>query len=250
MRIKDVYNVTPLSFRGRGTATTTMRNLNELANIIDYDTLVASTVDVVSSSTADASPSGTGARTVEICGLDTNYKFQSEIVTLNGQTAVTSTRTYLRVFAAQVLLTGTGRKNAGAIVVYRTGTAGGFTTPGVPNVLTSAWLRILAEYGIGTSGIYTVPAGMTVEARRLILSSRAQACELFITSYNPADLVNNSFQNEFSFGTLNEGTVINFPNFNSFRWTEKTDVYFRFLSPSAGAIVTADMQLRVVSSFG
>jgi len=249
MRIKDVYNNTPTSFRGRGTSTTTMRNLNELANLIDYDTLIASTVDIVSSSTADTNSAGTGARNIEICGLDINYKFQTEIVNLNGQTPVTSTRIYLRVFAAQILTAGTGRRNAGDIVVYRSGT-GGTITGGVPGTLTSAWLRIMAGFGIGTSGIYTVPAGMTVEARRLVLSSRVQAAELFITSYNPIDIVNNSYQNEFSFGILNEGTTINFPTSNSFRWTEKTDIYFRFISGTGGAIVTADLQLRVMPTFG
>lgn len=248
MRIKDVYGKTPISFRGRGTGTTTTRNLNELGNIIDYDTLVPSTVDIVSSSTADASGQ-TGARNIEICGLDSNYRFQTEVVNLNGQTPVTSTKIFSRVFAAQVLMAGTGRKNAGAIVVYRSGT-GGTITGGVPGTLTSAWLRILAEFGIGTSGMYTVPAGMTVEARRIIFSSRVQACELFVTSYNPTDLENNSFQTEFSFGALNEGSVVNLQPSNSLRWTEKTDIYFRFISPTAGAVVTADMQLRVIPTFG
>jgi len=250
MRIKDVYSKSPISFRGRGTAATTIRNLNELANIIDYHTLgVAHLLDVISASTADNGlTSGTGARTVEISGLDAQYRFQTETVILNGQTAVSTTKSFLRVFAAQVLSAGTGGKNAGAIVVYKTGT-GGVITAGVPGTLTSAWVRILAEYGIGTSGMYTVPAGVTMEARRLLMSARAQASELFITSYNPLDVDNNSFQNEFSFGMINNGIDIKFPTNNSFRWTEKTDIYFRFLSATAGGIVTADLQIRTIPSF-
>lgn len=80
----------------------------------------AGAVTVVSASTADTS-AGTGARTVKIEGLDENYAIQSETVTMNGQTNVVTTNTYIRLFRMSVLTAGTGGKNAGNI----TATIGG-----------------------------------------------------------------------------------------------------------------------------
>jgi hypothetical protein len=45
----------------------------------------------VSSSSASDTSAGTGARTVLITGLNANYAVISESVTMNGQTAVTTT---------------------------------------------------------------------------------------------------------------------------------------------------------------
>ena len=72
-------------------------------------------MQVVSSSVADTA-AGTGVQKVQIDYLDTDYKQQSEIVTLNGTTAVPTVATnILRVndfFATEI---GTGRISAGTI---------------------------------------------------------------------------------------------------------------------------------------
>lgn len=112
----------------------------------------AAAMKVSSSSASDAS-AGTGARTVLIEGLDQNYAPISETVTLNGQTAVDTTKSYLRVLHITVLTAGSGGKNAGVLYV---GT--GTVTAGVPAVI-----HELAPIGFNTelSGVYTVPAGFT-----------------------------------------------------------------------------------------
>lgn len=113
----------------------------------------AATMTVSSSSANDASPSGTGAHIVLLEGLDQNYNPISEQITLAGQTAVTTTKSYLRVIGVTVLDKGTNGGNVGTIYV---GT--GTVTAGVPAVV-----HELVPIGFNkeSSGVYTVPAGYT-----------------------------------------------------------------------------------------
>ena len=84
----------------------------------------------ISSSSTDDTAAGTGARTVVIVGLDGSYNQVSETVTLNGQTAVNTTNSYLYVNQFYVASVGSGGANAGNI---NAGT--GTVTSGVPAVL-------------------------------------------------------------------------------------------------------------------
>ena len=102
----------------------------------------AAVVSVVSASTADTS-AGTGARTVEIQGLDADYNLKTENVTMNGQTAVTTTATFIRVFRMRVASAGTGEVNAGNITA---------------SISSSDVARILADEGQTLMAVYTVPA--------------------------------------------------------------------------------------------
>ena len=102
----------------------------------------AAVVSVVSASTADTS-AGTGARTVEIQGLDADYNLKTETVTMNGQTAVTTTATFIRVFRMRVASAGTGEVNAGNITA---------------SISSSDVARILADEGQTLMAVYTVPA--------------------------------------------------------------------------------------------
>lgn len=107
---------------------------------------------VSSDSTSDTS-AGTGARTVLISGLDANYAVITETVTLNGQTAVTTTNSFLRVNSMLVTTAGTGLANAGIIYI---GT--GVVTAGVP---ATVYNLISIGFNNTTSSQYTVPAGYT-----------------------------------------------------------------------------------------
>ena len=96
----------------------------------------ASTLDVVSdSSNDDGSPAGTGAQTILITGLDANRKTQTEILTMDGTTTVTTTKTYLGVNRIVVLSSGSTNSNVGNITV--TATTGGSN----PNVILSGVVR-------------------------------------------------------------------------------------------------------------
>lgn len=107
----------------------------------------------VSSSDANDTSAGTGARTVFIKGLDGDYNEVSETVTLNGQTAVNTTNSYLYVNYFYVATVGSGGSNAGNINV---GT--GVVTAGVPAVLYDI---IAIGYNNRTTAHYCIPAGYT-----------------------------------------------------------------------------------------
>lgn len=101
----------------------------------------AAVVSIVSASTADTS-AGTGARTISVQGLDEDYNQVTETVTMNGQSAVTTTGTFIRVFRMRVETAGTGEVNAGNI----TASIGG-----------SDVARITANEGQTLMAVYTVP---------------------------------------------------------------------------------------------
>lgn len=65
----------------------------------------------------DGDPVDTGARTLDLFGLDANYVLQNETITLNGQTAVATAKSYLRVFRATVMTAGATGANEGTISV-------------------------------------------------------------------------------------------------------------------------------------
>jgi len=114
---------------------------------------VASVLKISSTDAADASPSGTGARSVLITGINANYDQVSETVVLSGQTAVNTVNSYLYVNGLTVTSVGSGGANAGDINV---GT--GTVTAGVPAVL---YDMIAIGYNNRTTGHYCVPAGYT-----------------------------------------------------------------------------------------
>ena len=112
----------------------------------------ATTLTVSSSSTDDAA-AGTGARTVIINGLDGDHNEVSETVTLNGQTAVTTTKTYTHINSMTVATVGSGGKNAGIIYI-----GSGTVTTGVP---ANIFNLVYTGFNASTSAHYTIPAGYT-----------------------------------------------------------------------------------------
>jgi hypothetical protein len=123
----------------------------------------ASVLKISSSSADDASPSGTGAKTVQIQGLNASYEPVVETVTLNGQTAVNTTNSYIRVNKMIVLTAGTGGTSVGNIYA---GT--GNVNAGVPAAVVNQ-TGILANET--ESGFYTVPAGYTAFINMWTMSS-------------------------------------------------------------------------------
>ncbi len=82
-----------------------------------FNATAAETVEVFSGDAEDDAATGTGAHTVKIIGLDANWRTQTEIITLNGATAVDSVNTYIRCTRAMVLTAGSGGENAGEITI-------------------------------------------------------------------------------------------------------------------------------------
>lgn len=127
----------------------------------------SASVMTVSSSDANDAAAGTGARTVQIYGLDADYLAVNEIVTLNGQTPVTTTNSYLRMERAIVRSAGSGEEAAG--IIYA-GT--GAVTAGVPaNVFTT----IAQGENQTLQAFKTIPAGKMGWLNNVIASSFGNA---------------------------------------------------------------------------
>lgn len=199
----------------------------------------ATTMTVSSSNTNDTS-AGTGARTVQILGLDGDYNEISETITLNGQTAVTTTNSFLRVNRALVLTAGSGGANAGIIYV---GT--GTVTTGVPaNVYTTI-------NGDGTNqtlqAFWTVPANYNAYIYQTNVSTGN-------SSNTPAVLKTLLVARPHG-GVFNTKEVIVLTDGNHLQrysfpitLTEKTDIEFRAESSSASVNfdVSASMSILYV----
>jgi len=124
-----------------------------------YSYLSSASVLKVSSSDANDTSAGSGAQTVQIYGLDTNYLEINEIVTLNGQAAVETQNSYLRVHRGVVRSAGATGANEG--IIYA-GT--GNLSSGVPD---NVYLHLDIALNQTLMTLYTVPAGKTLFIRRL-----------------------------------------------------------------------------------
>ena len=197
----------------------------------------SATTMTVSSSDANDTSAGTGARTIQISGLDGDYNEISETIILNGQTPVTTSNSYLRVNRALVLTAGSGGVNAGIIYV---GT--GTVTSGVPaNKYTTI-------NGDGTNqtlqAFWTVPAGYTAYIYQTNISTGT-------SSATPAVLKTLLVVRPFG-GVFNTKEVITISNGNhlqdySFpiKIEEKSDIEFRAesSSPSVSFNVSASLNI-------
>jgi hypothetical protein len=120
-------------------------------NILDRETTVS-----ISSSSADddGAPAGTGALTVKIDGIDRNGAAATETVTMNGQTAVATTETYMKVTAVTALTFGVGAANAGDLYVIRAGES--TLTAGVPDTISACMAIVAAAAITATAGPLSV----------------------------------------------------------------------------------------------
>ena len=196
----------------------------------------ASTMTVSSSNTNDTS-AGTGARTVLISGLDASYNEASETIILDGQTAVTTTNSYIRMNRAVVLTAGSGADNAGVIYV---GT--GTVTSGVPaNIFTT----IIIGANQTLQAFWTVPANYTAYIYQTNISTGN-------SSNTPAVLKTVLVARPFG-GVFNTKEVIVLTDGNhlqnySFpiKLTEKTDLEFRAISSSGSVDFNVSASLNIL----
>ncbi len=152
----------------------------------------------VSSTSADDTSAGTGARTVYIEGLNGSYNVVSETVILNGQTAVNTTNSYMYVNQLYVVTVGSGGENAGVINV---GT--GVVTAGVPAVL---YDLIAIGYNTRTTAHYCVPAGYTAYLVQGTITagqaSGSTSITAFLKQHSPDGILRVA-----AVSTLNNGSV-------------------------------------------
>ena len=168
----------------------------------------AGIVSVVSSDAND-DDGDTGARTMEIQGLNGNYEEISETITLNGTGAVTTTASFHRVFRMRVLTAGTSGTNEGNL----TASIGGNDVA-----------RISAANGGQTlMAVYTVPAGKKGYIIKFQGSlSKNQEAQFMIRT---KDSVGGAWQVKGMFGTFSNSVGYDYPV--PLEVTEKTDIEIR-----------------------
>lgn len=151
---------------------------------------VASVLAIVSSSANDTA-AGTGARTVYIEGVDGDYNFVSETVTLNGTTNVSTTEEFLYVNSMYVVTAGSNGANAGEITA---------------KVSTTLYDLIAVGYNNSTTAHYCVPAGYTGYMVAGIITAGQASGSTSVTAYlkqhGPDGLVRVG-----AVSTLNNGSI-------------------------------------------
>jgi hypothetical protein len=199
----------------------------------------AATVFKISSSDANDTSAGTGARTVLINGLDANYAEASETVILNGQTAVNTVNSYIRFHYMEVSTAGSGGTAAGTIYA---GT--GTVTAGVP---ATVYGQITIGYNTSTSAMWTVPAGYTAYLTSCTWTSGNTTANIvvtggiftrvyggvFTTESTCKMLAGNSFDRHFDIAVA---------------FAEKTDIEMRAASSTAGSAVTGEFHIIYIKN--
>lgn len=218
-----------------GTSYTTVWSQNAV-----YAYLSAASVMEISSSNVNDTAAGTGARTISINGLDANYNPISETVTLDGQTAVNTANSYLRVFHIAVLTAGSGGAAAGTIYA---GT--GTVTAGVPAVIYGVYTTSNGS----TAAVWTVPAGYTA----FITSYASGYGSTTANANGTIALLVRPFGSVFD--TASQLKVSNgSQGWIGFQYPlsveEKSDIEIRATSSTAGASVTAEFQVVYVLNDG
>lgn len=166
----------------------------------------ATTATIVSSSAADDLGS-TGAQIVLIEGLDADYNEIWEVVNMDGTTPVVTTNSYYRINFFRVVLSGTGKTNAGNITA---------------TVDSKVCGHIKAGESLDHTAVYTVPANHTLFLQKTSFSNIRDSgagvrstvqTRVYIpttnTEYNSAEIAvetgpSTDTQNGFCFPRINE----------------------------------------------
>ena len=198
-----------------------------------YSYLSSASTLYISSSSANDTAAGTGARTVTVSGLDNNFDEKIETVSLNGQTGVElNGSTWFRVNRIVVNTAGTGGGNAGVLYVGTEATPSG----GVPT-------NKYATVGIGDNQTlmmtYTIPRGYTGYITQKDVSASSSAGKFAILS-----LVARPFGGVFNVEDRvlsSEGySTIGYPY--PLKFTEKTDIEIRAKTSSSDTDVSASFE--------
>jgi hypothetical protein len=192
----------------------------------------------VSSASVNDASAGTGARTVFIDGLDANYNKATETVTLNGQTAVLTSNSYLRINSAYVATAGSSNGAEGNIY-FGTGTV----TAGVP---ATVWQIILFDYNATTTGHYTVPAGYTAYMDAGQISAGQPTGSSQVTGRLLASGVNN-IRRTAALVALNNGTAT-YDFFIPISFPEKTDIEAAAVGSAANNAVSSYFNILLIKN--
>ena len=202
-------------------------------NAGNYIWLDSAVTMFVSSTSANDSGTGIGARTILIQGLDENYNEIEETITLNGQTQVTTQLSYLRVYRAFVTLAGSNEGTSGVIYIGSSGATGG-----VPNSTVYASISIGNQTQIAA---YTVPAGYTLYVDEINFTAAvSQAQKLVHCKFNSRDYGSNVFRTRFVQVIQSNQLIQSFKYPQGF--AEKTDLECRVSTDTNNTAIGASFQ--------
>jgi hypothetical protein len=179
---------------------------------------VAEKMDIVSDDPLDTAL-GTGARTIVIFGLDTNFNEIVELVVMDGTNIKTTQQSFIRIFRALVLTSGSNDPIDDA-------NKGNITITGHDSSILQA--KMLDNNGQTLMTVYTVPAGKTAYVTGASLScGQGKAC-LFKAKFRNGPTGEYAFSVKFSldlyqnsyFGTF--ATPLRIPEKTDALWTAQT----------------------------
>jgi hypothetical protein len=193
----------------------------------------SATVMKISSSSADDTSAGTGARTIAIFGLDADYNEISESVLLDGQTAVNTGNSYLRISRIYVTTAGSGATAVGTIYA---GT--GTVTSGVP-------ANIYGMVAIGANqtqmAFWTVPAGYTLYLMGVFYTSGNATANTWTNFQMNQRPLGGVFRQQTSARVAGNGDFI-LDLHTPLVFAEKTDIEIRAIASAGASNVSAEFE--------
>lgn len=181
--------------------------------------------NIASTSSADDAAS-TGARTLTIYGLDSNWLEATETVTLDGTNNVATTNSYIRIYRMTCDTWGTGTVNAGIITA----------TAQTDSTVTAA---IAAGNNQTLMAIYTVPAGKTAYITEYYAAFNKDtgantSTDMRLLVKTSADVANAGYQVKHIIGMFNASSgYINYRFGIPLKVTQKSDIVMRSTDCSA-----------------
>jgi hypothetical protein len=178
---------------------------------------------------------------VLIEGVNASYEAVSETVSLNGQTAVNTTNSYLRINKIFVLTAGTGNSSAGTIYA---GT--GTVNAGIPAVVVNQTGSASNE---SESAFYTIPAGYTGYIYRYTVSSGNSTADAYSTFQLRVRPFGGVFGTKSYLITPGSGLYeceAAIPN----AFPEKCDIEVRAFTSAGTAVVSAQLQMMLIKNNG
>ena len=199
----------------------------------DYVWLDSAVTMFVSSTSANDTGPGTGARTILIQGLDEDYNEIEETITLSGQTQVATQLSYLRIYRSFVTLAGSNEGTSGVIYIGSSGATGG-----VPNTTVYASISIGNQTQIAA---YTVPAGYTLYVDEINFTAAvSQAQKLVHCKFNSRTHGSNVFRTRFVQVLQSNQLIQSFKYPQGF--AEKTDLECRVSTDTSNTAIGASFQ--------
>jgi hypothetical protein len=165
-----------------GVLPVTEEDIGDMSASLVLNATAGVTIKIASSdNTADVA-AGTGAQKVLLFGLDATGKWQTDELTMNGQTPVVSAKTWglaggLPILGADVSQAGTGGKNAGIICVVENGVT---ITTGASGDMTKTYALIPIGAGKSSNAFYQVPTGERFEVHGVHFSTSLQSATFYL----------------------------------------------------------------------